>query len=199
MAERADLMQNGNSISGTNKETGSRPLLLDACPLAGLSLYLERIMGRKFRFTAVIERSEVGAGGAFVRIPFDVEKIFGRKRVKVKASISGEPYRGSLIRMGTECHVLGILKEIREKTGRSVGDEIEIILEEDVEPREVEVPGDLAAALRENPEAAALFEKLSFTHRKEYAKWIEEAKNEGTRASRIEKTITVLLEGKKGR
>lgn len=70
-------------------------------------------MATTHRFSAVIE--DAGGGGAFVTIPFDVERAFGKKRVPVRATIDGVPYRGSLVRMGGECHILGILKSVRAK------------------------------------------------------------------------------------
>jgi len=76
-------------------------------------------MTQKYIFRAVIE--DAGGGGAYVNIPFDVEKTFGKKRVKVIASIEGEPYRGTLVRMGEPQHMLPVLKEIREKIGKSFG------------------------------------------------------------------------------
>jgi hypothetical protein len=93
-------------------------------------------MNPKMKFRAVIE--DAGGGGAYVSIPFDVEQIFGNKRPKVKATIEGVPYRGTLVRMGGPYHMLPVLKEIREKIGKSFGDEIEIEVEEDTEPRRVE-------------------------------------------------------------
>ena len=154
-------------------------------------------MNQRYKFRAVIE--EAGGGGAFVTIPFDVEEAFGKKRVKVKAFIDGELYRGSLVRMGSTNHILGVLKEIRLKIGKSYGDEVEISIEEDTEPRVVEIPQDLKEELDQDPEAQAIFTKLSYTHRKEYVRWIEEAKREGTRLKRINKTITMLKDGDKGR
>lgn len=71
-------------------------------------------MSEKLTFRATI--GNAGGGGAFVRIPFDVEKEFGKKRVKVKATIEGEPYCGLLVRMGEPCHLLIVLKNFREKT-----------------------------------------------------------------------------------
>jgi hypothetical protein len=152
-------------------------------------------MSRKQKFRAVIENA--GNGGAFVTIPFDVEKVFEKKRVKVKATIAGEPYRGSLVRMGGDCHVLGVRKEIREKIGKSFGDEIEVVVEEDTEPREITVPPDMKQALKSNPEAQAFFEQLSYTHQKEYVRWIEEAKRDRTRQDRIGQAIKLLKQGKK--
>ena len=85
-------------------------------------------MAAQYTFRAVIE--DAGNGGAYVCVPFDVEQTFGQKRVKVLATIAGVPYRGSLVRMGTTCHLLPVLKEIRQCTGKWIGDEVEISLEE---------------------------------------------------------------------
>lgn len=147
-------------------------------------------MNEKQTFTALIQNA--GGGGAFVEVPFDVEKEFGSKRPKVKALIEGVPYRGILTRMGTDCHILGIRKEIREQVGKTVGDEITVTVELDIEPRVVETPTDLSAELKKDKEAKALFEKLSYTHQKEYVNWITEAKKAETRQSRIVKTIEML-------
>src|SRR6187431_802845 len=99
-------------------------------------------MTQKQTFTATIQNA--GGGGAFVEVPFDVEAAFGSKRPKVKAMIEGLPYRGTLVRMGTDCHIFPILKDIREQIGKSFGDEVEITLEADLEPRVVELPPELA-------------------------------------------------------
>jgi hypothetical protein len=154
-------------------------------------------MSQCYKFTAVIE--DAYNGGAFVTVPFDVEKAFGKKRVKVKATIAGIPYRGSLVRMGTQDHILIILKEIREKAGVTFGDEIEIEVEEDKAPREIEVPDDVKAAVSENPKASSFFEGLSYSHQREYMKWVNDAKREETRRKRIEEMVKLLEEGKKGR
>jgi len=154
-------------------------------------------MTEKHTFRAVIE--DPGGGGAFVRIPFDVEDVFGKKRVKIKATIDGEPYRGSLVRMGAPYHILIVIKDIRNKIGKTFGDEVEVTLEEDLEPRVVEVPADLKEMLDVNPQAASFFEKLSYTHQREYVYWINESKRSETRQRRIRKTAEMLLEGKKGR
>jgi len=154
-------------------------------------------MTNKHTFTATIQNA--GGGGAFVEIPFDVEKAFGSKRPRVKAMIEGVPYRGILTRMGTECHLLIILKEIREKVGMTFGDEVKVTVEPDTEPRVVEVPKDLAKELKKDKEAKAFFDKLSYTHQREYVMWITEAKKKETRQSRIVKAIEMLKMGKKSR
>ena len=152
-------------------------------------------MPAKQTFTAVIQNA--GGGGAFVEVPFDVEKEFGSKRPKIRALIEGVPYRGILTRMSTECHILGIRKEIREQVGKTIGDEVRITVEPDMEPRLVKVPVDLEKAFRKEKEARISFEKLSYTHQKEYVTWINEAKKEETRLNRIAKTIEMLKQGKK--
>ena len=154
-------------------------------------------MTNTYEFTAVIE--DAGHGGAYVVIPFDVEEVFGKKRVKVKASIDGEPYQGSLVQMGGLQHILGILKSIRQKIGKDYGDEVEIILEEDTLPREIQVPPDLKKALQGKPEAERFFNQLSYTHQKEYVQWIEAAKRDETRQRRVNKTVEMLEQQKKGR
>ena len=132
-----------------------------------------------------------------MRIPFDVEQVFGKKRVKVKATIEGEPYRGTLVRMGEPDHILIILKGIREEIGRTFGDEVEITLEEDTEPRRVEVPPDFQQALDRDPSAKAAFQKLAYTHQREIVRGVTEAKREATRRSRIIKAIEMLKVAKK--
>ncbi len=147
-------------------------------------------MSETFKFKAVIENA--GNGGAYVKIPFDVEQVFGKKRVQVNATFDGEPYRGLLVRMGEPSHILIILKGIREKIGKSFGDEVEVTVTVDDQPRVLEIPPDLAAAFEQNPEALALFDGLAYTHRREYVNWINEAKQDSTRQKRVTKTIEML-------
>lgn len=151
-------------------------------------------MSQKHLFHAVIV--DAGGGGAFAIIPFDVEKTFGKKRVKIKATIDGEPYRGTLVRMGTPHHMLLLLKEIREKIGKSFGDEVTVELEEDLDPPQVAVPADLQQALQAEPTAQAFFNRLSYSHQREYVRWIYEAKRDQTRLVRIQRTIEMLIQGK---
>jgi len=149
------------------------------------------------KFRAVIE--DAGDGGAYVTIPFDVEKIMGKKRVKVKALIEGELYHGSLVRMGSPHHMLPILKAIREKIGKSIGDEIEVEVQEDTEPRTIALSADVLQALESNPQALSFFNQLAYSHQKEYVQWIEEAKRGPTRLDRITRMIEALKQGKKER
>jgi len=154
-------------------------------------------MTKKQTFTATIQNA--GGGGAFVEVPFDVEEAFGAKRPRVKATFEGVPYRGILTRMGTEHHLLIILKEIRERIGKTFGDEVTITVEPDVEPRVIEIPAELKKAFKAEKEAKTFFDKLSYTHQREYVMWINEAKREETRQNRIVKAIEMLKKGQKVR
>ena len=129
-----------------------------------------------------------------MEVPFDVEATFGSKRPKVKALIEGVPYRGLLVRMGGPNHILIILKSIREQVGKTFGDEIKVSVEADVEERVATVPAELKRAFKSDKEAKSAFEKLSYSHQKEYVKWIEEAKKAETRARRVEQAIQLLKE-----
>lgn len=151
-------------------------------------------MNQKYKFRAVIEAGD--GGGAFIIVPFDVEKTFGQKRVKIIATIDGEPYRGTLVRMGSPHHMLLVLKEIREKIGKSIGDDVSVELQQDLEERIVEVPDDLQHALEAEPMAQAYFGRLSYTHKREYVRWVTDAKREETRQARIKHMIEMLIQGK---
>lgn len=144
----------------------------------------------KHTFKAVIEQA--GGGGAFVRIPFDVEQSFGAKRPKVKATIDGEPYRGTLVRMRTDCHILGILKDIRQKIGKGIGEWVQVAVEPDTQPRLVELPADLEQALRKAPPARRAFQEASYTFQKEAVRSLLEAKKPETRTRRIAQLVEQL-------
>jgi len=150
-------------------------------------------MNKQIKFTAEIKESEVGSGGAYVLFPYDVVETFGSKgRIPVRALIEGETYRGSLVKYGHPQHMFPVLKAIREKIDKRIGDTIEIILEADSDEREIETPADLQKALKANKLDKA-FDKLSYSHRKEYVQWIEGAKKPETRDNRISKTVEIIM------
>lgn len=148
----------------------------------------------KQEFDAVIKQHE-DMDGAYIEPPFDAYEVFGAKRVKVIAAFDGVEYRGSLVRMGG-CYMLGITKEIRKKTGKGFGDTIHVTIEKDEALRVVDTPEDFMQALICNTNAAAEYEKLSYSHKKEYAGWINEAKSDETRLRRINKAVELLCRGK---
>lgn len=150
---------------------------------------------KKFKFTSVLRIT--GRGGYGVDVPIDVREEFGTGgMVKVKAKIGDINYRGSLTPMGGKNHMLIVLKKIREELGVKEGDKLKIELIEDKEPRTVKVPDDLKRLFVKNNKAGEIFNGMSYTHRKEYVNWINEAKKEETRERRLKKTIEMLLEKK---
>lgn len=152
---------------------------------------------KKYRFEAVILKPEHVDSG-FVEFPFDVHKEFGKNgQVKVKAYFDGFEYRGSLVKMGHHCHIIGLNKKVRDAINKKVGDTVNVLIFGDTDMRTVEIPADLNQVLNKNKEAMTFFKGLSFTNRKEYAEWILSAKKPETRSARIDKCIELLLAGKK--
>lgn len=119
----------------------------------------------------------------------------GAKRFPVVATVNGYTWRTSVVRMGGE-FLLGLNKEVRQGAGVTAGDEVDVTVELDAAPREVEVPEALAAALAADPEARAFFDRMAFTHRKEYARWIADAKQEQTRQRRLGQALEMIRAGK---
>ena len=135
-----------------------------------------------------------GTEALMIDFPYDVQELYGtRGQVKVKVTYDGVPYRGSLAKMGRHCHFLLVRKDIRKLIGKNAGDIVHVTVERDTEERTVEVPADLAALFETNPDAQQRFEKLSYTHRKEYVQWINEAKKPETRERRLVKTMEMLM------
>ena len=150
---------------------------------------------KTYKFTTRIESA--GGGGACVLFPYDVEKEFGtRGRVPVKVVFEGVPYTGSLVKYGRPEHMLPILKAIREQIGKAPGDMVEVELKKDETERTLEIPADLAKQLKKE-RLLSFFEKLSYTHRKEYCRWVAGAKREETRLSRVAKAVEMLRSGVK--
>jgi len=151
------------------------------------------------QFHAIIKQNgEMNA--AFVEFPFSTEDLFNKKgQVKIKALFDGKvEYRGSLVKMKSDCHVLGLTQAVRKQLNKTFNDTVFVSLTEDKEERIVEIADDIALVFNENQEAKILFDKMSYTHKKEYIRWIEEAKKPETRENRKIKMIQMILEGEKG-
>ena len=146
------------------------------------------------RFTAVLQ--DVGRGGRWVVVPFDGKEEFGQARAPVKGTINGTPFRSRLAVYNGVTY-LGLRKEIREAAGIEVGDEVDVVVDRDDEAREVDVPPALVEALERDPRARDAFDSLAFTHRKEYADWIAEAKRDDTRERRVATAVAMLRGGTK--
>lgn len=127
--------------------------------------------------------------------PYDTGTEFATKgKVPVRATFDGVPYTGSLIKYGNPLHMLGILKAIREQIGKGPGDTIEVVVWKDEELRTIEVPAQFEKLMMKEG-LLPVFTKLSYTHRKEYCRWIADAKKEETRLKRLEKAIEMLKKG----
>lgn len=119
----------------------------------------------------------------------------GAKRFPVKATVNGYTWRGNVARMGGE-FLVGLSKAVRTAAGVQAGDQVQVELELDTQERTVDLPDQLSAALAADAEAKAGFDGLSYTHRKEYARWIAESKKPQTRDRRLAQALEQLREGK---
>lgn len=144
------------------------------------------------RFRGRIEAA--GGGGAFVPLPFDPADAFGKARAAVRGTVNGAPFRSTVAIYGGAAY-LGVTKALRAAAGADVGDEVDVEIELDDAPREVDVPTELAALLARDAEAARAFEALSYTHRREYARWIADAKRAETKERRVAKAAEMLRGG----
>jgi len=149
------------------------------------------------RFRATVELGGKTATG--IEIPEDVVAELGSgSRPPVTVTIGGHTYRTTVARMGGR-FLIPLSAENRTGAGVAAGDHVDVDIALDSGPREVAVPADLAAALTQDEEARACFDGLSYTHRKEWVRWIEEARKAETRATRLTKTVESLREGKRTR
>jgi uncharacterized protein YdeI (YjbR/CyaY-like superfamily) len=114
-------------------------------------------------------------------------------RVPVRVRVNGFEFRTTTAVMGGNA-LIGLNKQVREGAGVAVGHRVEVELQRDEEPRTVEVPEAFASALAEAG-LRVRFDRLSYTHRKEYVRWIEEAKREETRERRLAKAVEMLGQG----
>ena len=144
------------------------------------------------RFRAVLEKDE-GSTATAITVPFDVERAFGgRGRIPVRGTINGVAYRSSIFRMGGRPHFMVVNRKLREQVGVEAGETVSVVMERDDAPRTVDVPKDLARALRAEPGALEAWERLSFTHKREHVEAIEGAKRPETRTRRIAKAVEQL-------
>ena len=148
---------------------------------------------KEYKFTAKIEPADHGHG--FVFFPFDTQEEFGtRGQIRVQATFDGAPYAGALVKYGPPQHMLPVVKSVLEQIGKGPGDAVAVVLRRDDSVRTEEVPPEFAKLMKQESVLAA-FEKLSYTHRKEYCRWITDAKKEQTRQARILKAVAMLKSG----
>lgn len=149
------------------------------------------------RFRSVVELGGKTATG--IAVPDDVvAALDGGRRPPVVVTLGNHRFRTTVAPMGGRFFV-PLSAENRTAAGVAAGDVVDVSVELDTAPREVEVPDDLRSALGEDPGASAFFEQLSFTHRKEWVRWVTEAKKSETRASRVARVLEALRSGRRTR
>ncbi len=143
----------------------------------------------KFK-TKLIGHSDMDAAG--IKPPFDVFEVFQRRgRVPVKGTINGSPFRSSLMNMG-DGHMMAVNAQMREGANCKAGDTVDVVMEFDADERKVEVPAYLKKQIAADPAAKSSWEKLSYTHQKEYVREVQGAKKPETRQKRIAAMMDAL-------
>jgi Bacteriocin-protection, YdeI or OmpD-Associated/Domain of unknown function (DUF1905) len=151
-------------------------------------------MAEFLRIAATLERR--GPAGAFLLTDEQVSALgSGKKAFPVRVRVNGATLTLRLARMGGE-NLIGLARAVRDQAGLEIGAAYEVEIALDSVERTIEVPEDLAAALAADPTALAAFTALAYSHRKEFVRWITEAKQEATRADRVVKTLELVRAGR---
>ena len=144
------------------------------------------------KFRAELERAGKSATG--ITVPAEViDALGGGRRPAVTVTLNGHSYRTTVGAMGGVAKI-PVSAAVRDAAGVSAGDILDVEVIADTAPRTVEVPGDLAAALAQNPEARAFFDQLSYSRQHAYVTWMEQAKQPATRTRRVEQTTALLAD-----
>lgn len=131
----------------------------------------------------------------FMEVPLDIPALFdGAKKPPVKVTINDHVYRSTIAVYGGR-YYLPINRDVKKATGVAAGDTIRVAIQRDTDARVVDVPSDLKEALKSDGEARKNFERLSYSHQREYVDWLDDAKRDETRRRRIEKTVEKLRAG----
>jgi len=135
----------------------------------------------------------------FIRVPAAVLTALGEeKRMPVKVTINGYAYRSRIAVYGGQSY-LGLRREVREAAGVVSGDQLTVSLEYDAELRTVDLPEGLRSALAASAEAAAAFDKLSYTRKKELVQWVTGAQRAETQQRRMAQAMAMLRGHRMGR
>ncbi len=146
------------------------------------------------RFQARLESA--GGGGAYVELPAEVlQALGGGAQFRVTGALNGVDFSSSTMGLGGGRVCLGVHKATRQAANVEIGDLVDVRVERDERPRELTIPDELAEGLASDAVAAEAFERLSFTHRREYAQWVSEAKRPETKARRVTQTLEKLRNG----
>jgi hypothetical protein len=145
-------------------------------------------------FETILQRPEDELTATFIEIPLDVRAVFGRARPPVTVTMNGYTYRSTVAVYGTG-YFLPVNKTNRAGAGVDAGDRVTVEIASDDAERKVDVPADLASAMAAEPELAARFDGLSYSHQRQYVGWVNDAKRAETRQRRIAETVSRLREG----
>ncbi|HSP36121.1 MAG TPA: YdeI/OmpD-associated family protein [Frankiaceae bacterium] len=147
------------------------------------------------RFRSMVELGGKTATG--IEVPASVVEALGSgRRPSVRITVGAHTYRTTVaVRQGR--FLVPLSAENRTAAGVAAGDELDVDLELDEAPREVVVPPDLQQAFEQESQAQSFFDRLAFSHRKEWVRWIEEAKKPETRQRRVENTVAALRDGRR--
>jgi hypothetical protein len=153
-----------------------------------------RCILRGMKFRATVELGGKTATG--IRVPEAVVASLGAgKRIPVQVTLGKHTYRSTIAPM-SGAYMIPLSAENRNLAGVAAGDEVDVTVEVDDAPREVTVPDDLVKALEGEAAARKYFDGLSYSHRRAFVTWIEDAKKPETRQIRLAKTVELLREGK---
>ena len=146
----------------------------------------------RFR-TKILQAGKTATG---IEVPSGVMEALGAgKKPPVRVTIKGYTYRSTVATVSGK-PMVGVSEEVRKNAGVAGGDTVDVDMELDTAPREVEVPADLARALARNAKARKAFDGLSYSNKRRFTMAIQDAKSPETRQRRIEKTIATLREGR---
>jgi hypothetical protein len=147
----------------------------------------------RFRTTLLLE----GKTATGLEVPPEVVTALGSgKKPPVTVTLPGHRYRTTIAPRGDR-FLIPVSGDIRKITGLSAGDEVDVEIELDNEPRVVTVPADLSDAMDAEPETRQFFDKLSYSHQLAHVLAIEQAKTTETRQRRVEKAMAMLRDGRR--
>jgi hypothetical protein len=150
------------------------------------------------QFESVVQHSGEPGTWSTMPLPPDVSSsLGGRARVPVKGTINDVPFRSSAMPAGDGGFFVVVNQGLQKQAGVKPGDRVHVVLERDDEPREVEVPPELAQALAKDAEASRAFQAMSYSRHKEYVDWILDARSEETRQRRAARAVEMIRHGKR--
>jgi uncharacterized protein YdeI (YjbR/CyaY-like superfamily) len=154
-----------------------------------------KIVAREKTFTATLEHMPGNLGWVIIRVPVDVEKVWGvRGQLKVNGEVNGFPFRTSLFPTGKGYHYLLVNKQMQKEGGVRAGMKAKFRLTPDLKKRVVSPPDELQRMLKQSRAIAKFYAELSYSYRREIAKWIAQPKSAATRRKRAEQMAERILE-----